>query len=300
MKDFRMLPHQFNWSPTQACLPMRCGVGLKPEHFQDVLEGRPDVGFFEVHAENYMIEGGPYHGYLGQIRSRYPLSLHGVGLSIGGAGPLDRSHLDRLLNLIHRYEPAVFSEHLAWTTHRGRFLNDLLPFPYDEPMLRLVCEHIDQTQSHLRRRILVENPATYVEFAASTMAEHDFICEVVRRTGCGLLLDVSNVYVSSINHGRDPRAQLRAMPLHAVGQMHLAGFTSELDGAGAPLLIDSHDTPVADEVWQLYQFALDLVGPTATLLERDGNVPPFDMLLREAAKAEMLIGRCHPHGGQSR
>ena len=185
-------------------LPPRAGLGLKPEHFRDVLETRPQLGFFEVHAENYMVDGGPFHHYLGLIRRDYPLSIHGVGLSIGGESPLDEAHLGRLAALLERYAPQSFSEHLAWSSHGENFLNDLLPVPYHTATLSRVCAHIDRVQERLGRRMLLENPATYVEFAASTMSETDFIGEVVRRTGCGLLLDVNNVYVSCTNHGRDP------------------------------------------------------------------------------------------------
>ena len=280
---------------SKSQLPSRCGLALKPEHFQHIVRHLPDAGFFEVHAENYMVDGGPFHHYLGRIAEHYPLSIHGVGLSLGGAGPLDRRHLDRLALLLARYEPAAFSEHLAWSGHAGCYYNDLLPLPYDEAMLRRVCEHIDQTQTFLRRRMLLENPASYVEFAASTFDEPAFISEVVRRTGCGLLLDINNVYISSVNHGRDAGAWLRAMPLGAVGEIHVAGFAAALDSIGGRLLIDSHDAPVAQAVWELYEYALGLVGPTASLLERDGNIPEFDILLQEASIAERMLDACR-HG----
>ncbi|KAF1030279.1 MAG: hypothetical protein GAK37_01442 [Pseudomonas sp.] len=185
-------------------LPCRAGLGLKHEHFTQVLATSPDIGFFEVHAENYMVAGGPFHHYLGLIREQYPLSLHGVGLSIGGEGPLDPDHLLRLATLIERYQPHSFSEHLAWSSHGPVFLNDLLPLAYDEATLARVCEHIDQVQDVLKRPMLLENPSTYVQFQRSTLEESLFISEVIRRTGCGLLLDVNNVYVSCINHGQDP------------------------------------------------------------------------------------------------
>lgn len=210
-------------SPAQAAaLPARAGLGLKPAHFGEILATLPALGFFEVHAENYMVPGGPFHHALTRIREHYPLSLHGVGLSIGGIGPLDGAHLERLAALVRRYEPQSFSEHLAWSSHGGVFLNDLLPLPYTGETLRRVCEHVDAVQEHIGRRMLLENPATYVEFAASTWAEGDFIAEVVRRTGCGLLLDVNNLYVSGVNHGRDALACLDALPLDAVGEIHLA------------------------------------------------------------------------------
>lgn len=270
-------------------LPTRAGVGLKPEHFRQIVETWPDLGFFEVHAENYMVDGGPYHHYLTRIRERYPLSIHGVGLSIGGESPLDHTHLDKLAVLIDRYAPQSFSEHLAWSSHGEVFLNDLLPVPYNAETLRRVCDHIDQVQARLKRRMLLENPATYVEFATSTMAEPEFIAEVLRRTGCGLLLDVNNVYVSCINHNRDPYATIRALPLDVVGEIHLAGFARDHDGNGDPLLIDSHGSPVAEAVWQLYEYTLDCVGAVATLIERDNDIPPFDVLLAEAFQAEHLL-----------
>lgn len=272
-----------------GALPARSGLGLKPEHFRTVLETAPDLGFFEIHAENYMVEGGPFHDYLSQIRSRYPLSIHGVGLSIGGESPLDEAHLDRLATLLQRYEPQSFSEHLAWSSHSGAFLNDLLPVPYCTETLTRVCDHIDRVQDKLKRRMLLENPATYVEFAASTMSEGEFISAVVRRTGCGLLLDVNNVYVSCVNHGRDPCAGIDALPLAATGEIHLAGFARDTDAAGDELLIDSHGAPVAEAVWALYRYALRRVGPVATLIERDNDIPAFAVLLAEAKKAENML-----------
>jgi len=275
-------------------LPDRAGIGLKPEHFREILLSSPDIGFFEIHAENYMVDGGPFHHYLTRIRERYPLSIHGVGLSIGGEGPLDEVHLDRLAVLLDRYEPESFSEHLAWSSHGGAFLNDLLPAPYHAATLARVCEHIDRVQDRLKRRMLLENPATYVEFAASTLAEPDFISEVVRRSGCGLLLDVNNAYVACVNHHHDPHAYIRALPLDDVAQIHLAGFAQDEDAAGAPLLIDSHGSPVAEAVWELYCYTLDRVGPTPTLIERDNDIPAFPVLLAEAQHAQHILERLIP------
>jgi uncharacterized protein len=274
-----------------AALPARGGVGLKPEHFRHILEARPDIGFFEVHAENYMVAGGPFHHFLERIRADTPLSIHGVGLSIGGEDPLDETHLDRLAALLARYQPESFSEHLAWSSHGGAFFNDLLPAPCNAGTLARVCAHIERVQERLGRRMLLENPATYVEFEASTMAEADFIAEVVARTGCGLLLDVNNAYVSCINHQRDARAYLRALPLAAVGEIHLAGHAREVDVAGAPLLIDSHGAPVAEAVWALYDFAISLTGPQPTLIERDNDLPEFPVLAAEARQAEVIMAR---------
>lgn len=276
--------------PTNS-LPASAGIGLKPEHFLDILDQRPDLGFFEIHAENYMVPGGPFHYYLGRIRADYALSVHGVGLSIGSPAPLDEAHLDRLAELLARYQPESFSEHLAWSTHDGHYLSDLLPAPFNAATLARVCEHIDRVQDRLKRRMLLENPSTYVEFSASDMSEAAFIGEVVRRTGCGLLLDVNNAYVSCTNHGRDPREYLRQLPLSAVGEIHLAGFARECDSLGAPLLIDSHGAPVAQAVWDLYDEALALIGPVATLLERDNDIPPFAVLHAEANAAQQKLAR---------
>ena len=279
-------------SPAQAPgLPYRAGLGLKTEHFTEVLETRPDIGFFEVHAENYMVAGGPFHHYLGLIRAQYPLSLHGVGLSIGGEGPLDREHLARLATLIERYQPQSFSEHLAWSSHGPVFLNDLLPLAYDACTLERVCAHVDQVQSTLKRPMLLENPSTYLQFQRSTLDETDFISQIVRRTGCGLLLDVNNVYVSCINHQRDPLTYIDALPLHAVGEIHLAGFAEDTDSLGDRLLIDDHGAPIDNAVWQLYAQVLARTGAVATLIERDNQVPAFSVLQTEARQAEWYLSQ---------
>ncbi|WPC06821.1 DUF692 domain-containing protein [Pseudomonas benzenivorans] len=278
----------------RPALPSRAGVSLKSQHFEDILASDPAVGFFEVHAENYMVAGGPFHHYLSQIRERYALSVHGVGLSIGGEQPLDGEHLERLAALLERYQPHAFSEHLAWSSHGEVFLNDLLPICYDDVTLDRVCAHVDQVQSRLQRQMLLENPATYLEFAGSTLDEASFIGEVVRRTGCGLLLDVNNIYVSCINHHWDAQAYLRALPLDAVGEIHLAGFAEDRDAAGDRLLIDNHGAPVDDAVWRLYQDALQLIGPCPTLLERDNAVPALAVLVEEAQRAQALLDACRP------
>lgn len=275
-------------------LPRRAGLGLKHEHFVEVLETAPDIGFFEVHAENYMVAGGPFHHYLGLIREQYPLSLHGVGLSIGGEGPLNREHLARLATLIERYQPHSFSEHLAWSSHGPVFLNDLLPLAYDSATLQRVCEHVDQVQSTLKRPMLLENPSTYLQFQRSTLEETDFISEIIRRTGCGLLLDVNNVYVSCINHQLNPLAYIDALPLHAVGEVHLAGFAEDADSLGDHLLIDDHGSPIDNAVWQLYEQVLARIGPMATLIERDNQLPAFSVLLTEAEQADWHLSQVIP------
>ncbi|MCP1483906.1 uncharacterized protein (UPF0276 family) [Pseudomonas fluorescens] len=270
-------------------LPPRAGLGLKTGHFREVLGLQPDLGFFEVHAENYMVDGGPFHHFLGLIRQQYPLSLHGVGLSIGAEGPLDKDHLKRLAELNRRYQPQSFSEHLAWSSHGPVFLNDLLPLAYDMPTLNRVCAHIDQVQDCLQRPMLLENPATYLAFQRSTIDEPEFIAEVIRRSGCGLLLDVNNVYVSCINHQRAPLAYLDALPLHRVGEIHLAGFAEDSDNPGERLLIDDHGAAIDDAVWDLYRQVLERIGPVATLIERDNQVPAFNVLLAEAQQADDFL-----------
>jgi uncharacterized protein (UPF0276 family) len=272
-----------------AAMPPGGGAGLKHEHAGDILELPRAVDFFEVHAENYMGAGGPPHRLLHRIRSDYPLSVHGVGLSIGGAGPIDRAHLARLKVLIDRYQPALFSEHLAWSTHDGVFLNDLLPLPYNRATLRRVCSHIDQVQNTLKLRILLENPSTYVQLETSSMGEAEFLREVSRRTGCGLLLDVNNVYVSATNHGFDAMSYIAQFPAEQVGEIHLAGHAVDRDCTGDPLLIDSHSVPVAEAVWSLFRQALMRTGPVPTLIEWDNDVPPFPVLSGEVARARAAL-----------
>ena len=275
----------------ESRLPERAGVGLKHEHATDLIATRPDLGFLEIHAENYMGEGGPPHAWLAALREIYPISLHGVGLSIGGEQPLDEAHLDRLAALLARYEPASFSEHLAWSTHDASYFNDLLPVAYDKPTLERVCDHIDRVHERLGVRMLLENPSTYVAFRSSSMDEIDFVSEAARRTGCGLLLDVNNVQVSCVNHGRDPRATLDAFPMSYVGELHLAGYAEDRDSLGARLLIDAHATPVADDVWPLYARAVEILGPTPTLIEWDEDVPDLDALIAQARMAEAIMAR---------
>jgi uncharacterized protein len=272
-------------------LPGRAGVGFKPEHFEAILADPRQVGFFEVHAEAYMGDGGPPHRRLETIRAHYPLSLHGVGLSIGSPRPLDREHLARLKGLIHRYRPAQFSEHLAWSSHDEGFLADLLPLPYDDETLAVVCRHIDETQEMLATRMLLENPSTYVQFADNAISETEFLAEVVRRTGCGLLLDVNNIFVSATNHGFDPFVYLDAFPLEHVGEIHLAGYADAVDDQGAPLLIDAHNSPVRAAVWALYQETVDQLGPTPTLIEWDNDVPQWPVLAAEARRADAAMAR---------
>lgn len=276
---------------TMKGLPTRGGVGLKAPHYMQILEERPDVGFFEVHAENYMGDGGPPLRYLEAICEHYPLSLHGVGLSIGAARDLDVEHLHHLRRLIDRYQPGHFSEHLAWSTHDTGFLNDLLPVPYTAETLQNVVSHIDQVQDTLGVQMLLENPTTYLAFTESTFAETDFIAEVAKRTDCGLLLDVNNVFISATNQEWDRFQYIDAFPLRHVKEIHLAGFNPELDEKGRPLLIDTHDRLVDQDVWGLYDYVIARIGPVPTLIEWDSDLPSLEELLAEAQRAEAIMLR---------
>jgi len=283
--------HDVHTLPPPSVSPARAGTGLKPEHYRTIIDTLPDVGFFEIHAENYMGAGGPPHRYLAAVRERYPLSLHGVGLSIGADRPLDRAHLGRLRHLIDRYAPFLFSEHLAWSSHDVGFLNDLLPVPYTDETLARVVDHIDEVQATLGRQMLLENPSTYLAFAESTYSEGAFIAEIVKRSGCGLLLDVNNVWVACTNQEWDPIAYIDAFPLAAVQEIHLAGFATEADEAGRPLLIDTHDRPVVDRVWDLFDDVIRRTGPLPTLIEWDAEVPEWQALEAEAQRAETIMRR---------
>jgi len=276
-----------------AAIPARAGVGLKAQHYEDILGQRPDIGWFEVHAENYMGAGGPPHHYLEAIRRDYPVSLHGVGLSIGADRPLDEAHLQRLKALTDRYEPGLVSEHLAWSSHGGVFFNDLLPVPYTGEAVARVSEHIDRLQSVLGRRILLENPSTYVAFEASEMSELDFLRAVSLRTGCSLLLDVNNVLVSATNQNFNADDYIDAFPMEAVREIHLAGHARDRDDAGNPLLIDAHDRAVDDRVWSLYARAIARSGMMPTLIEWDNAVPAWRTLFAEARTAERVMATQH-------
>jgi uncharacterized protein (UPF0276 family) len=272
-----------------STLPARAGVGFKSEHFADIITQDQPIGFFEVHAENYMGAGGPPHARLGRLREDYALSIHGVGLSIGSMQPLDGDHLARLKTLCDRYQPESFSEHLAWASHDNVFLNDLLPLPYTEETLDRVVEHVDRVQAVLQRRMLLENPATYLLFEESTIEETGFLAEVARRTGCGLLLDVNNVFVAATNHNLDPYDYIARFPLEAVREIHLSGHSETIDDFGAALLIDSHDTPVKDPVWALYEAVVNRTGPVASLVEWDNDVPAWPRLRAEAIAAQHIL-----------
>lgn len=282
-----------------AAMPLRfatpiggvAGTSFKPEHLPAILEAGPRRGFFEVHAENYMGDGGPPHRALEAIRRDHPLSLHGVCMSIGGPRPLDKAHLARFRGLVARYQPALVSEHLAWSTHETSFFNDLLPLPYTEARLACVCDHIDQVQEAIRRPLLLENPSTYVAFRESSMRETEFIRAIADRTGCGLLLDVNNVFVSANNQGYSALDYLADFPLSLVQEIHLAGHAAQADDEGDLLLIDSHDGPVADAVWKLYEIVIRRRGAVPTLIEWDSNIPDWPVLRAEAAAAQAILDR---------
>ena len=275
----------FDTAPNQAPLPNTPGVGYKPQHYSDILAAPGCVGWLEIHAENYMGDGGRPLAQLAHLAQRFPISVHGVGLSIGGEGPLDQDHLSRLRRLCDAVNPASFSEHLAWSTHDMGFLNDLLPLPYTDATLARVADHIDETQQKVGRRMLLENPSSYLWFDESTHAEVDFLSEVAARTGCGLLLDVNNVFVSATNLKMDARAYIDAFPTELVGEIHLGGHDEDEDEHGAPLLIDSHGAEIVDPVWALYDYTLAKCGPRPTLIEWDNDVPEWNVLEAEAARA---------------
>jgi hypothetical protein len=265
------------------------GIGLRAPHVAEVLGTRPAIGWFEVHAENYM-GGGPPLAALEQLRADYPLSVHGVGLSLGSAAALDTRHLSRLKTLLARLEPALVSEHLAWSMTGGIYLNHLLPLPYTEETLEIVAQHVRHAQEVLQGRLLIENPSSYLRFAHSVIPEPEFLGELVRRTGCGLLCDVNNIYVSCWNLGGDPLAYLDALPARAVGEIHVAGHAAN-DADGQTILIDDHGAPVTAAVWALYVHALARFGPVPTLLEWDTNIPELAVLRGEAHTAERYMQR---------
>ncbi len=277
--------------PVLTGLPDAPGVGYKPQHYSAILADPAPVQWLEIHAENYMGDGGRPIAQLKYLATRLPVSLHGVGLSIGGEGPLDAAHLARLKTLSDWLQPASFSEHLAWSTHDGAYMNDLLPLPYTDATLARVAAHIDQVQDTLGRRMLLENPSSYLAFAESTWSEPDFLRELSRRTGCGLLLDVNNVFISATNLGTDPRAYIDAFPLEAVGEIHLGGHDADTDDHGAPVLIDSHGTAIADSVWALLDHVLARAGPRPVLVEWDNDVPDWPVLADEARRAEEALAR---------
>ena len=266
-------------------LPNGVGVGYKAQHYSAIIDDPAPVTWLEVHAENYMGDGGRPLAQMRHLAERFPISVHGVGLSIGGEGPLDTDHLTRLRHLCDWLQPASFSEHLAWSSHDSAYLNDLLPLPYTDATLARVADHVDALQEAIARPMLLENPSSYLAFSESTMSETEFLRAIAARTGCGLLLDVNNVFVSATNLQTDPRAYIDAFPLDAVGEIHLGGHDEDEDEHGAPLLIDSHGTPVVDPVWELYRYTLAAAGPRPTLIEWDNDVPDWPVLAAEARRA---------------
>jgi uncharacterized protein (UPF0276 family) len=277
-------------STLASTLPAQAGIGLRAPHYREILDSRPGIGWLEVHSENYFGDGQPLR-FLERLRRHYPVSLHGVGLSLGRAGTLDMEHLRKLKRLVERIDPGLVSEHLSWGAIDGRHLNDLLPLPYTEEALDRVCAHVGKTQDFLGRRILIENISSYVRWKHDTLPEWEFIATVAQRTGCGLLLDVNNIYVSAINHGFDPRAYLAAIPGNRVEEIHLAGF----DETGE-CLIDTHGRRVSEPVWQLYREAIARLGPRPTLIEWDTDLPALSVLLDEAATAQHILENMNiPH-----
>jgi uncharacterized protein (UPF0276 family) len=272
--------------PPAYALEAGAGIGLRAPHYAQLLERRPALAFLEVHSENFFAAGGASLAWLERFRAAYPLSLHGVGLSLGSVDPLDERHLARLESLVRRVEPALVSEHLCWSSYGGRHANDLLPLPYTREALDHVARRIDAVQARLRRRILVENVASYLAFDESAMPEGEFVAEVARRTGCGVLLDVNNLWVNAVNHGLDPQACLDALDPGSVEEIHLAGFE-----ARGERLIDTHGARVAPEVWGLFEAALAAIGPRPTLIEWDTDIPALEVLLEEAAKARAALAR---------
>lgn len=264
------------------------GIGLRSHHYKNVINSRPKIGWFEVHSENYFGKGGKPHYYLDLVRQDYPLSFHGVGLSLGSSNAVCFRHLDKLKNLIERFSPALISEHLSWSSTDGYHLNDLLPLPFTEEALEFFIERINQVQDYLNRTILIENISSYLEYAHSTMPEYEFMSLLTNHTGCGILLDVNNLYINSINHGWNAHEYLQNIPKGAVQEIHLAGHTVNqfVDGS---ILIDTHDKPITAAVWELYSDAIQCVGPKPTLIEWDKDLPEFSVLLDEAKKADKIL-----------
>ncbi|MEM7723705.1 MAG: DUF692 domain-containing protein [Pseudomonadota bacterium] len=275
----------------RTTLPDTTGIGYKSEHFSGLMKAPRHVNWLEIHAENYLGAGGRPIAQLCALADRFPISVHGVGLSIGGEQPLDRDHLTRLKTLCDWLHPASFSEHLAWSTHDTSFLNDLLPLPYTQATLNRVADHIDEVQTTLGRQMLLENPSTYLAFAETEMEEVEFLAELAKSTGCGLLLDVNNVFVSATNQGYAPRDYIDAFPMAHVGELHLGGHDEDEDDQGHTLLIDSHGAPVVDPVWDLYAYTIAISGPRPTLIEWDTDVPPLASLIGEAACAAAILAR---------
>jgi uncharacterized protein (UPF0276 family) len=273
-------------------MPASAGIGLRAQHHADVIEQLPRVGWFEAHAENYFAEGGGRPAWLERVREHYPVSLHGVGLSLGSADPLDSRHLEALKRAVRRFEPALVSEHLSWSSVGGRFANDLLPLPYTEEAVRHVAARIGAVQDFIGRQILIENVSSYFEYCDSRMPEWEFVAAVAVAAGCGVLLDLNNVYVAARNHGFDPGRFLNGIPRGLVQEFHLAGHAT-VPFADRELLVDTHDAPVCAAVWDLYRSALLRFGTVPVLIEWDSGIPPLPVLAAEAHKADAVQTELH-------
>lgn len=281
-------------------IPNAAGVGLKAQHYKVILDEKPRLGWFEIHPENYMGAGGPPHQYLTAIRELYPLSLHGVGMSLGSPTKrLDPAHLARFKALIERYEPGLISEHLAWSTHEGVYYNDLLPLPYTDETLTHVANHVNEMQDYMGRQVLIENPSTYLAYENSPYAETDFLRQLAQKTGCGLLLDVNNIFVSANNQNYDPYEYLAAYPVEFVGEIHLGGHKAEKvaeDNVISTLLIDDHASAVVDDVWGLYNALIARIGEKPSLMEWDGDIPEWAILYAEAQTADRFMAALNVGG----
>ncbi|HEY9080656.1 DUF692 domain-containing protein [Magnetovibrio sp.] len=290
MTNLAHTAHRLASPISAASLPAQSGIGLKAQHYKDIHDRNPDIGWLEVHSENYMCAGGPTKAWLNAMRDRYPLSLHGVGLSLGSAGPLDKTHLKRLVELERRIEPGSVSEHLSWSIADGIYLNDLIALPYTEEALEIFSTHVVEMQDALKRRVLIENPSSYLRYEHSVISEPEFLLNVIDKSDCAVLLDVNNVYVSAMNHGFDPIAYVDQIPADAIGEIHLGGH-SEVAFDDRILRIDDHGSQVCDAVWALYEHVIKRTGPKPTLIEWDSNIPELDVLLDEAAKADRILAR---------
>jgi uncharacterized protein (UPF0276 family) len=278
--------------PAAADLPLRAGIGLRAQHHADIVAHKPAVGWFEAHSENYFAAGGAQRAYLAKIRADYALSLHGVGLSIGSTDPLNGAHLEQIVRLVHDFEPMLVSEHLSWSSVGGRFTNDLLPLPYTEESLRHMITRVRDVQDVLGRQILIENVSSYLQFTCSRIPEWEFLTSLAEESGCGILLDVNNVYVGARNHGFESHAYLRGLPCSAVREIHLAGHTARRIGRHE-ILIDSHNMPVCDAVWELYAAAVERFSGVPALIEWDADIPALELLVAEAHKADAIAGVAH-------
>jgi len=292
MASFDHTAHSLSSPIPAAPFPSRAGIGLKAQHYQEVLDLAPDIGWLEVHSENYMCAGGPTLSWLTAMRERYPISLHGVGMSLGTASPLDQVHLKRLVDLERRIEPGGVSEHLSWSIADGVYLNDLIALPYTEESLDVFATHVLEMQDALKRRVLIENPSSYLRYAHSVIPEPEFLLEVTRISGCAVLLDVNNVFVSAMNHGFDPVQYLDQIPADQIGEIHLGGHSQTIID-GRTIRVDDHGSRVCDEVWALYERVIERCGAKPTLIEWDSNIPELSVLLDEAAKADRILERAH-------